>query len=187
MAEITQQLDFKQQENGLVIVYTGEGKGKTTAALGLALRASGYKKKVLIVQFGKIWFTGELEGVKMLKPYVKLVQGGKGFVKILNDKLPLEEHQKAAQETFNMLYKQVISDKWDVVIADEIVGAIYGKVLSLDQVLKLINDKPTRLDLVLTGHHADQRLLDAADMATEMSPIKHPYEKGFLAKPGIDY
>lgn len=86
---------FKETNKGLVIVYTGEGKGKTTAALGLALRAAGYKRKVLIIQFGKVWFTGEVEGVKKLSPYVKLIQGGKGFVKFLNDKLPLEEHQKS--------------------------------------------------------------------------------------------
>src|SRR3990167_6552507 len=106
-AEQKKRVKFKETTKGLVITYTGEGKGKTTAALGLALRAAGYKRKVLIIQFGKIWFTGEMEGVKMLSPYVKLIQGGKGFVKILNDKLPLEEHLKAAQDTFDKLEKAV--------------------------------------------------------------------------------
>lgn len=187
MPEEKKKIEFKEQTRGLVIVYTGEGKGKTTAALGLALRAAGYKKKVLIIQFGKIWFTGELEGVKKLKPYVKLIQGGKGFVKFLNDKLPFEDHQEAAQQSFDLLYKEVTSGKWDLVIADEIVGAVYGQVLGLDQVLRLISDKPDKLDLVLTGHHAKKEILDAADMATEMTPIKHPFDQGFLAKPGIDY
>ncbi len=180
-------MEFKEQKKGLIIVYTGEGKGKTTAALGLVLRAVGYKKKVLIVQFGKFWFTGELEGIKKLKPYVKLVQGGKGFVKLFNDKLPFEEHRKVAQVTYQYLYDEMVSDKWDLIVADEIVGAVGGKVIDLDQVLKLITDKPEVLDLVLTGHHADPKILELADMATEMRPIKHPFDKGFLAKPGIDY
>lgn len=178
---------FKETNKGLVIVYTGEGKGKTTAALGLALRAAGYKRKVLIIQFGKVWFTGEVEGVKKLSPYVKLIQGGKGFVKFLNDKLPLEEHQKAADEAFDKLYKETVSGKWDVIIADEIVGAVAGKMVKLQDVLKLIKDKPKDVDLVLTGHHAHPRIIKAADLATEMMPIKHPFEKGFLAKPGVDY
>src|SRR3972149_7773456 len=104
------------QEKGLVIIYTGEGKGKTTAALGLVLRAVGYKRKCLIIQFGKIWFTGEIEGVKKLSPYVKFIQGGKGFVKILGDKLPLKEHKKVARQTYDLLYKEAVSNKWDVVV-----------------------------------------------------------------------
>lgn len=180
-------MKFKPQNKGLVIVYTGEGKGKTTAALGLALRAVGYRKKVLIVQFGKVWFTGEVEGIKKLKPLVKLIQGGKGFVKILNDKLPLEEHKQAAQKTFDILYKEVISGKWNLVIADEVVGAVAAKIIDLNQLLKMIKDKPVDLDLVLTGHHAPKRLISQADLATKMISLKHPFDKGFLAKLGVDY
>src|SRR4029079_12674101 len=109
----------KEATKGLVIVYTGEGKGKTTAALGLALRAAGYKNKVWIVQFGKVWFTGELEGVKLLSPFVNLVQGGLGFVNLLDDNSPFSEHKKAAQKTYDLLYKETVSGKYDVVIADE--------------------------------------------------------------------
>lgn len=174
-------------EKGLVIVYTGEGKGKTTAALGLVLRAVGHKRKCLIVQFGKMWFTGEIDGVKKLKPFVKFIQGGKGFVKILGDKLPLKEHKKAARETFDLLYNEIISDKWDVVVADEIVGCIGAKLLSLTKILQLIRDKPRRLDLILTGHHAPRKLIEATDLTTEMHQIKHPFQKGILAKKGIDF
>lgn len=174
-------------EKGLVILYTGEGKGKTTAALGLVLRAVGYKRKCLIIQFGKIWFTGEKEGVKKLSPLVKFIQGGKGFVKILGDKLPLSEHKKAAQETFELLYNEVMSDKWDVVVADEIVGATSSKLLSLTKLLQLVKCKPDRLDLVLTGHHAPVQLIKAVDLVTEMKEIKHPFQKGILAKKGIDF
>ncbi len=171
----------------MVILYTGEGKGKTTAALGLALRAVGYNKKVLVVQFGKVWFSGELEGVKRLAPQVKLIQGGLGFVKLFDDHSPFSEHVKAAQATHNILYKELTSGKWDLVVADEIVGAIAGKVLKFEQVKKLIKDKPLTVDLILTGHHAKKNLIALADIATEMMPLKHIFEKGFLAKPGIDY
>ena len=178
---------FKETTKGLVIVYTGEGKGKTTASLGLALRAAGYKKRVLIIQFGKVWFTGELEGVKRLSPYVKLIQGGLGFVKIFDDNSTLDEHIEMANKTYGLLYDELVSDKWDLVIADEIVGAIAAKLLKFEQVAKLIKDKPDRVDLVLTGHYASKNLLELADTATEMVQIKHVYQKGILAKSGVDY
>lgn len=174
-------------EKGLVIIYTGEGKGKTTAALGLVLRAAGYNRKCLIVQFGKIWFTGEILGIKKLSPLVKIIQGGRGFVKILGDKLPLAEHKRAALETFDLLHKEVTSGKWDVVVADELIGAVSSKLLPLSKAVKLIKDKPVGLDLVLTGHHAPEKLLKVADLVTEMKEIKHPFQKGTLAKRGIDF
>lgn len=174
-------------EKGLIILYTGEGKGKTTAALGLVLRAVGYKKKCLIVQFGKAWFTGELVGIKKLSPLVKIIQGGKGFLDILGSKVSKKDHKKAAKEAFELLYKEVISDKWDIVVADEIVGAVSSGVLQIEKVVKLIKDRPLGLDLVLTGHHAPKRLIDMADLVTEMQEIKHPFQKGILAKKGIDF
>jgi cob(I)alamin adenosyltransferase len=172
---------------GLVILYTGEGKGKTTAALGLVLRAVGYSKKCLIVQFGKIWFSGELTGIKKLTPFVKIIQGGKGFVKILGDKLPLSEHKKAANKTFDLLNKELNSNKWDVIVADEIVGAASSGLLPINKVVRLIKNRPEGVDLVLTGHHAPKKLIDLSDLVTEMKPIKHPYKKGILAKQGIDF
>ena len=175
------------EEKGLVIIYTGEGKGKTTAALGLILRAVGYKKKCLIIQFGKIWFTGELAGVKKLSPYVKIIQGGKGFIKILGDRLPLLEHKKAASQTFDLLYREVTSDRWDIIVADEIIGLLKAKVLPSAKVIKLIMDRPSGLDLVLTGHHLPKALIKYADLVTEMKEIKHPYKQGILAKKGIDF
>ncbi len=174
-------------EKGMVIVYTGLGKGKTTAALGLVLRAVGYKKKCLIVQFGKAWFTGELVGIKKLSPYVKIIQGGKGFLDILGSKVSKAEHKKAAKEAYNILYKEIISGKWDIVVADEIVGAVYSKVLPLTKLLQLVKDKPATMDLVLTGRHASKELIKTADLVTEMKEIKHPYQKGILAKRGIDF
>lgn len=168
-------------------MYTGEGKGKTTAALGLVLRAVGYKKKCLIIQFGKIWFSGELAGIKKLVPLAKLIQGGKGFVSILGDRLSLAEHKKTATKTYELLYEEVISGKWDVVVADEIIGLLKMKLLPLEKVVKLIKDKPGKLDLVLTGHNLPKSLIKFADLITEMKEIKHPYQKGILAKKGIDF
>lgn len=174
-------------EKGLVILYTGEGKGKTSAALGLVLRAVGYKKKCLIVQFGKTWFTGELSGIKKLSPYVKIIRNGKGFLGILGDRTSKKDHKKAASQLYNILHKEVISGKWDIVVADEIVGAVYSKILPLTKALQLTAQKPDKLDLVLTGHHAGKELIKAADLVTEMKEIKHPFQKGILAKRGIDF
>lgn len=173
------------EEKGLVILYTGEGKGKTTAAVGLAVRAAGYNKKILIVQFGKNSFSGEIKSLKKLN--LKIIQGGKGFVKILGDKLPLSEHKKKALETFNMLYKEVLSGKWDVVVADEIIGAASSGLLPENLVVKLIQAKSRGLNLVLTGHHASKKLIEMADLVTEMKAVKHPFQKGILAKKGIDF
>ncbi len=174
-------------DKGLVILYTGEGKGKTTAALGLVLRAVGYKKRCLIVQFGKSWFTGELSGIRKLSPLVKIIQGGKGFVDILGDQTPKTVHKKAAADTFNLLYKEVMSGNWHVVVADEIIGAVSSGMLPLDKALKLIEDKPQALDLVLTGHNAPQKLVSLADLVTDMQSVKHPFQKGILAKKGVDF
>src|SRR3989344_3400270 len=171
----------KGEEKGLVIIYTGEGKGKTTAALGLVLRAVGYKKKCLIIQFGKVWFTGELVGVKKLSPLVKIIQGGKGFLNILGSKVPKTEHKKAALKTFEMLYKEMVSNKWDIIVADEIIGALASGILDIRQTIKLITDKPARIDLILTGHHASKQLIKIADLVTEMKEIKHPFKKGIMA------
>lgn len=174
-------------EKGLVIVYTGEGKGKTTAALGLVLRAVGYKKRCLIVQFGKSWFTGELTGIKKLSPFVKIIQGGKGFLGILGSKVSKDTHISAASQTYSLLYKEVMSGKWDIVVADEIIGAVSSKVLSITKLRQLIAKKPDTLDLILTGHHASKEVIEKADLVTEMREIKHPYQKGILAKKGIDF
>ncbi|OGE71022.1 hypothetical protein A2617_01060 [Candidatus Daviesbacteria bacterium RIFOXYD1_FULL_41_10] len=170
---------------GMVIVYTGDGKGKTTAALGLAIRGAGYNKKILIVQFGKNTFSGELKSLKKLK--IKIIQGGKGFVGILGDKFLPAEHKRTAQETFKKLYKETVSGKWDIVIADEILGALKCKFLLLPQVLDLIKNKPGELDIVLTGRGAPKAVIAKADLVTEMKSIKHPYEKNIPAKKGIDF
>ena len=173
---------------GLVIVYTGGGKGKTSAALGLVLRAVGYNHKVCMVQFVKgSWHYGELDSAKRLAPEFEMITAGKGFVGILDDKSPREDHVKAANDTLEISKEKIMSGKFDVVILDEINYALQLKLLNLDDVIDLIKSKPAELDLVLTGNHAADEVIELADLVTEMKEIKHPFKSGKKAKKGIDF
>ena len=140
-------------EKGLVIVYTGGGKGKTSAALGLVLRAVGYNHKVCMVQFVKgSWHYGELDSAKRLAPEFEMITAGKGFVGILDDKSPREDHVKAANDTLDISKEKIMSGKFDVVILDEINYALQLKLLNLDDVIDLIKSKPPELDLVSVSY-----------------------------------
>ncbi len=175
-------------QKGLVIVYTGGGKGKTSAALGLVLRAVGYNHKVCMVQFVKgSWHYGELDSAKRLAPEFEMITAGKGFVGILDDKSPREEHVKAANDTLAISREKIMSGKFDVVILDEINYAVQLELLKLDDVINLIKSKPAELDLVLTGNHASEEVIELADLVTEMKEIKHPFKSGIKAKKGIDF
>ena len=175
-------------QKGLVIVYTGGGKGKTSAALGLVLRAVGYNHKVCMVQFVKgSWHYGELDSAKRLAPEFELITAGKGFVGILDDKSPREDHVKAANDTLEISKEKIMSGNFDVVILDEINYALQLKLLNLDDVVDLIKSKPSELDLVLTGNHAEEKVIELADLVTEMKEIKHPFKSGIKAKKGIDF
>ena len=175
-------------QKGLVIVYTGGGKGKTSAALGLVLRAVGYNHKVCMIQFVKgTWHYGELDSAKRLAPEFELITAGKGFVGILDDKSPREVHVKAANDTLEISKEKIMSGNFDVVILDEINYALQLKLLNLDDVIDLIKSKPSELDLVLTGNHASKEVIELADLVTEMKEIKHPFKSGIKAKKGIDF
>jgi len=175
-------------QKGLVIVYTGGGKGKTSAALGLVLRAVGYNHKVCMIQFVKgSWHYGELDSAKRLAPEFELVTAGKGFVGILDDKSPREEHVKAANDTLAISKEKIMSGKFNVVILDEINYAVQLELLKIDDVIDLIKSKPAELDLVLTGNHAAKEVIEIADLVTEMKEIKHPFKSGIKAKKGIDF
>ena len=175
-------------QKGLVIVYTGGGKGKTSAALGLVLRAVGYNHKVCMVQFVKgSWHYGELDSAKRLAPEFEMITAGKGFVGILDDKSPREDHVKAANDTLEISKEKIMSGKFDVVILDEINYAIQLELLKLDDVIDMIKSKPAELDLVLTGNHATKEVIELADLVTEMKEIKHPFKSGIKAKKGIDF
>jgi len=177
-----------EKEKGLVIVYTGDGKGKTTASLGLCVRAVGYNQKVCIIQFIKgSWKYGELDGIKRLAPNVELFQKGLGFVGIIDDKLDKSEHIRAAKEALEFAREKIHGGEYDIVILDEINVALQLKLIEVDDVVNIIENKPEFLDLVLTGRNARDEIIDRADLVTEMREIKHPFQKGIKAKKGIDF
>ncbi len=174
--------------HGLVIVYTGDGKGKTTAAIGMAFRALGRGWKALMIQFGKgSWHYGELDTAKRLAPDFEIIPMGIGFYKILDDSHTEEEHRAAAARALQFSREQMLSGKYDLLILDEVNGAVAGGLLPLAQVLQLVAEKPEDMTLVLTGRDAAPELIERADLVTEMREIKHPYQKGILAQKGIDY
>jgi len=176
------------EKDGLVIVYTGNGKGKTTAALGMALRAVGHNYKVCMIQFIKgSWHYGEMSSSKKLEPEFELIAVGKGFVGIIDDTSPHSEHEKSAREALRISKEKILSKKFDIVILDEINYAIDLSLVELNQVLDLIKSKPSNVTLVLTGNHAKDEIIQSADLVTEMKEIKHPFKSGIKAKKGIDF
>ena len=175
-------------KDGLVIVYTGNGKGKTTAALGLAIRAVGYEHKVCMLQFIKgSWHYGEMDSSKKLEPKFELIAIGKGFVGILDDNSPREEHEKYAAEALRICREKINSGNYNVVILDEVNYAINLGLIDVQEIIKLIKEKPSNLDLVLTGRDVKEEIVELADLVTEMKEIKHPFKSGIKAKKGIDF
>jgi cob(I)alamin adenosyltransferase len=173
---------------GLVIVYTGKGKGKTTAALGMALRAIGYDHKVCMIQFIKgSWHYGEMTSSKRLEPEFELTAIGKGFVGILDDKSPIEDHKKMAEEALKVAQEKINSKKYNIVILDEINYAVNLGLVNLKDVLEIISSRPDDVNLVLTGNHVRDEVIEEADLVTEMKEIKHPFKSGIKAKKGIDF
>ena len=175
-------------EKGLVIVYTGNGKGKTTAALGLAMRAIGYEHKVCMLQFIKgSWHYGEMDSSKKLEPNFELIAVGKGFVGILDDNSSREEHEKYAAEALRICREKINSGNYNVIILDEVNYAINLGLIDVQEIIKLIKEKPSNLDLVLTGRDVKEEIVELADLVTEMKEIKHPFKSGIKAKKGIDF
>ena len=172
-------------EKGLVQVYTGDGKGKTSSAFGLALRAVGRGLKVYIIQFIKGGFDyGELYVVDRL-PNLKLKAFGRGM--FVTERPPGKEDVEPAQEALALSQEVVKSGEYDIVILDEINVALNLKLISLEKVLELIKDKPEHVELVLTGRSAPEEIIKAADLVTEMREVKHPFHKGYQARKGIEY
>ena len=172
-------------EQGLTQVYTGDGKGKTSAAFGLALRAIGRGLKVYVIQFIKGGFNyGELHVVQHL-PNLKIKAFGRG--KFVTQVPPNEEDVKLAGQAFELAEQVVNSGEYDVVVLDEINVALHLKLIELDKVIMLMEKKPKHVELVLTGRNAPPKILEAADLVTEMKEIKHPYTKGMPPRKGIEY
>lgn len=170
---------------GLVQVYTGEGKGKTTAALGLALRAAGHDLKVCIIQFMKGWPNyGELKSLA-LHPEITLRQFGRP--QFVDPQKPEPVDVEMAQEALKEARGAVTSGSYDLVILDEVNVALKWGLIDLSEVLSLIEEKPKRVELVLTGRYAPPEIVERAHLVTEMREIKHPYKAGVKGREGIEY
>ena len=174
-----------QLEKGLVQVYTGNGKGKTSAAFGLALRAAGRGLKVYMIQFIKGGFDyGELYVVDKI-PNLTLKAFGRG--KFITKKPADKEDVRLAEEAFQLAKKVIAGGEYDVVILDEVNVALDLKLISLEDVLQVIGSKPEHVELVLTGRNAPKEIIELADLVTEMREVKHPFSRGFPARKGIEH
>ena len=169
-------------EKGLIQIYTGEGKGKTTAALGLALRAVGQDKRVAFIQFLKNEKCGEHFFADRFQIF-KIVQ----MTSEDCFKVPAEKLAEEARKTLAFAEEAMLSGKYDLLILDEIFIAVQKKAINVEQVLKLLDKKPENLELVLTGRYAPQEIIQRADLVTEMRLIKHPMARGITARRGIEY
>ena len=171
---------------GLLIVFTGDGKGKTTAALGTALRAVGQGFKVLMIQFIKgSWRSSELESAKKLAPLLEIRPMGRGFV--FKDKGPTPEDIKAAEDAWSLAREKMTSGEYDLIILDELNNAVHYGLLKLDDVVQGLKARPEVLHVLVTGRNAKPGMIEAADLVTEMVCVKHPYQKGIAAQAGIDF
>ena len=174
-------------KRGLIIVNTGPGKGKTTAALGTALRAVGQGLKVLMLQFLKgSWHYGELDAVKAFGASFTLKQMGRGFVKVGGAE-PDPEDVRLVEQAWKEAEQAILSGSWDLVILDEINYAISYKMLDPARVVAALKQKPEPVHVILTGRNAHPTIVELADTVTEMRQVKHAYEKGVEAQRGIEY
>ncbi len=175
----------KKLDRGLVLVNTGDGKGKTTAALGVALRAVGVGWKVIVLQFlkGK-WKTGEQKAAERLAPDLVIRPMGRGFTW---DKDRLDEDIRAAREAWAEAVRVLGSGEYRLVILDEINYVLSYGFLSVDEVLEALRNRPREVNVILTGRNAPQELVDFADTVTEMRKVKHVYDQGVLGRQGIDF
>ena len=171
-------------QSGLIHVYTGSGKGKTTAAIGLGLRAVGNNFKVHMVQFMKGRRYSEIDGIERLPLFSVSQHGRDEFVSKEN---PEQIDIDMAKEGFSYAKKIINENKFNMVILDEINVAVDFNLISLNNVLSLMQDKPNSLELILTGRYAHPSIIKQADLVTEMLEIKHPYQKGIESRKGIDF
>jgi cob(I)alamin adenosyltransferase len=177
-----------KEKKGLIVVLTGHGKGKTTSALGMALRAVGHNLRVCIICFIKgDLYSGEIDGLKKLAPQIEYHLTGKGFFGLRGDSYLYREHRANAQQAMQLAGEKTRSGDFDLIILDEINNALSLKLVDLPQVLDLIDRKPPLMHYVLTGRDAHPEVIRRAHIATEMKEIKHAYRQGMEPQPGIDY
>ncbi|WP_297519229.1 cob(I)yrinic acid a,c-diamide adenosyltransferase [uncultured Clostridium sp.] len=174
-------------KEGYTQVYTGDGKGKTTAAMGLAFRAAGDDMKVIIIQFLKAWKTGELASIDKIDNIdLFRFQTTKKFTWDLNEE-EMVKYKIETREAYFFAIECLKERKCDILILDEVMGAIHGEFITEDEVVELINLKPNNMELVLTGRNVPDKVAEKADLITEMKPIKHYMDKGVNARLGIEF
>jgi cob(I)alamin adenosyltransferase len=184
---------MEKTKKSVVVVYTGDGKGKTSAAIGLAVRALGAGQRVAFVQFIKQWQVSEhkfFEKYLKNQPNFTFYKGGRGFYHAGKDSaenVSDDEHLTAARRTLEFAVLAAISGDYDVVIADEINNAVTDGLLSVDDMRKLIAERHPSTSLCLTGRNFPTELVERADIVTDMAKINHHFDDGFVAKEGIDF
>jgi cob(I)alamin adenosyltransferase len=170
---------------GYAQVYTGDCKGKTTAALGLAFRAMGSGLKTYIGQFMKGQHYGELEAAELVKPYITIEQyGRKELVHVKHP--PSQKDVEMAADGLSRARNAMLTGDYDIVVFDEILTAHDFNLISLDNILELVKTRPDKVEIVLTGRNAPQEVIDAVDLVTEMVEVKHYFTKGVIARRGIE-
>lgn len=173
------------KDKGFIYVFTGNGKGKTTAAIGQAVRSVGQGWKVLIVQFIKQIISGEVEPLRKLG--VEIYPMGMGYVGILTDQKEKEIHVQAAEKAFDFAKKKIAEGDYDLLILDEVNNAVHLGLLDVSEVLDFLKSKPEKLSVILTGRDSPKEFIKMGDLVSEVKDIKHPYEKGISAKKGIEF
>jgi cob(I)alamin adenosyltransferase len=177
----------EKKRKGLIIVHTGNGKGKTTAAMGMALRGVGYGHRVVMLQFIKgSWKYGELEAAKQLHPFFEIIPMGRGFIRYDRED-PAPEDIQAAEAAWAAAKEKILSGDYHMVILDEINYTMDYGLIPVEDVVQTLKAKPADLHVVLTGRNAPDPIIDIADLVTEMKEIKHPFQKGIKAQKGIEY
>ncbi|MSR70645.1 cob(I)yrinic acid a,c-diamide adenosyltransferase [Candidatus Kaiserbacteria bacterium] len=173
----------------MLIIFTGNGKGKTTASLGQALRTIGDGKKVLMVQFIKgPWKSGEDTSQEKLWPEFRIVKKGLGFVGIGDDRIPFEDHAKAAHEAMDYALRMVTQEKPDMIILDEAINALDLKLIEESDVNYFLEYARSRVEnIILTGRNCPEWLIETADLVTEMKEIKHPFARGVRGSKGVEF
>ena len=172
-------------KHGLIQIYTGDGKGKSTAAIGQAIRAAGHGLKSYILMFMKDFPYGEAESLKSMSEFITIAQVGKDDF-VFRKELPPQTEIDIAIAALEDARQKMLSGKFDLVILDEVCVSIYFGLLTEEDVLQVIEGKPESVELILTGRYCPKKLIDVADLVTEMKEIKHYYQKGILARKGIE-
>jgi cob(I)alamin adenosyltransferase len=172
-------------KQGFIQIYTGNGKGKSTAAIGQAVRAAGFGLRTYIAQFMKEYPYNELNSLKKLSEWIKIEQfGGDEFV--YKKELPSKEELEKASKGLQISREKMLSSEYDLIILDEAIVAIYFKLIETKELIEFIKVKPDNVELILTGRYCPSELIDAADLVTEMEEVKHYYQKGITSRRGIE-